>query len=87
VRSQPVARSHRHNVIAICLIFEAGCSPCGATADGGSWEGSIDGEDTCGVLLKLFADFFGAARDAARFFFGFRPRLLGMGTRRLAGMR
>jgi hypothetical protein len=36
--------------------------------------------------LKLFADFFGAATDAARFFFGFRPRLLGMGMRRLAGM-
>ena len=74
-----MARSHRHNVIAICLIFEAGCSPCGATAAGGSWEGSIDGEDTCGVLL-LFV-FFGAAGDAARSFFGFRPRLLGMGKR------
>src|SRR4051794_38220068 len=25
--SHPVARSRRHNLIAICLIFEAGCSP------------------------------------------------------------
>ena len=77
MRSQPVVRSHRHNVIAICLIFEAGCSRCGATADGSSWEGSIDGEDACGVLL-IFAAFFGAAGDVARSFFGFRPRLLGM---------
>jgi hypothetical protein len=70
-------RTHRHNVIAICLIFEAGCSRCGATADDGSWEGSIDGEDTCGVSL-IFADFFDAAGDAAPYFFGFRPRLLGI---------
>jgi hypothetical protein len=74
-----VTRSQRHNVIAICLLFEAARSPCGTTASGCSWEGSIDGEDTCGVLLKLFEGFFGAAGDAARFFFGFRPRLLGMG--------
>ena len=75
---QPVMRSQRHNVIAICLIFEAARSPCGAAAGGGSWDGSIDGEGTCGVLLKLFDGFFGAAKDGTRFFFGFRPRLLGM---------
>jgi hypothetical protein len=81
VWSQPVVRSQRHNVIAICLIFEAARSPCGAAAGGGSWDGSIDGEDTCGVLLKLFDGFFGAAEDGTGFFFGFRPRLLGMGKR------
>ena len=30
----------------------------------GSWEGSIDGEDTCGLFL-IFADFFGAPPGAA----------------------
>ena len=79
-------RSQRHNVIAICLIFEAARSPCGAAA-GGSRDGSIDGEDTCGVLLMLFDGFFGAAEDGTGFFFGFRPRLLGMGRRGVALIR
>jgi hypothetical protein len=78
VWSQPVVRSQRHNVIAISLIFEAARSPRDAAAGGGSWDGSIDGEYTCGVLLKLFVDFLGAAGNGARFVFGFRPRLLGM---------
>jgi hypothetical protein len=32
-------------------------------------------------LLMLFDGFFGAAEDGTGFFFGFRPRLLGMGRR------
>jgi hypothetical protein len=46
VRSQPVMRSLRNNVLAICLIFEAARSPSGAAAGGGSWAGNIDREDT-----------------------------------------
>jgi hypothetical protein len=33
------------------------------------------------VVLKLSNRFFGAAVAGARFFFGFRPRLLGRGKR------
>jgi hypothetical protein len=76
-----MVRSQRHNAIAICLIFEAGRSPWAAAAGCGSWDGSIDGEEICGVLLKLFGGILGAAGDCARFFFGFRPRLLGMTKR------
>ena len=38
-----MVRNQRHNIIAICLIFEAARSPCGAAAGGGSWDGRIDG--------------------------------------------
>jgi hypothetical protein len=78
VWSQPVMRSQRNNVLAICLNFKAARSPSGAAAGGSSWVGKIDGEDTCGVSPKVFAGFVGAAGDAGRFFLGFRPRLLGM---------
>jgi hypothetical protein len=70
-------RSQRRSVIAICLIFDPGRSR-GATAGGGSWDVNEDGEDTC-VLLTLFDAFFDAGGEGPRFFFGFRPRLLGMG--------
>ena len=47
-----------------------------AVANGdGSWGGCVD---TCGVAFKLSNRFFGALAGA-RFFFGFRPRLLGIG--------
>jgi hypothetical protein len=69
-------RSQRNNVIAICLIFEAAST--GAAGGVSSWFGKMDGEETCGVWSKLFAGFFGAAGNRRRFFFGFRPRLLGM---------
>jgi hypothetical protein len=39
------------------------------------------------VLLKLSNRFFGAAVAGARFFFGFRPRLLGIGKQWVAGIR
>ena len=41
------------------------------------------------MLLKLFNRFFGAAVAGARFFFGFRPRLLGIGNCKqwVAGIR
>ena len=58
-----MVRSQRHNAIAICLIFEAARSPWAAAAGWGSWDGSIDGEEICGVLLKLFGGIFGAAGD------------------------
>src|SRR5215468_10134699 len=64
---------------AICLIFGADCSWRGAVANGGgSWGGCVDNGSSCGVASKLSNRFFGALAGA-RFFFGFRPRLLGIG--------
>src|SRR5215831_6797915 len=61
---------------AIFFIFGVGCSWRGAVANGGSWGGCVDNGSSCGVVLKLSNRFFGGR---ARFFFGFRPRLLGIG--------
>ena len=62
---------------AICFIFGVGCR--GAVANsGGSWGGCVDDGSSCGVAFKLSNRFFGALAEA-RFFFGFRPRLLGIG--------
>ena len=64
---------------AICFIFGVGCSWRGAVANGGgSWGGCVDNGSSCGVVLKLSNRFFGALAGV-RFFFGFRPRLLGIG--------
>jgi hypothetical protein len=63
---------------AIFFIFGVGCSWRGAVANGGSWGGCVDNESSCGVVLKLSNRFLGALAGA-RFFFGFRPRLLGIG--------
>jgi len=41
-------------------------------------DGCVDNGSSCGVVLKLSNRFFGALAGA-RFFFGFRPRLLGIG--------
>jgi hypothetical protein len=63
---------------AICLIFGVDCSWRGAVANGaGSWGDCVDNGSSCGVALKLSNRFFGALAGA-RFFFGFRPRLLGI---------
>src|SRR5215472_6567171 len=63
---------------AIFFIFGVRCSWRGAVANGGSWGGCVDNGISCGVVLKLSNRFFGALAGA-RFFFGFRPRLLGIG--------
>jgi len=64
---------------AICFIFDVGCSRRGAVANGGgSWGGCVDNGRSCGVAFKLSTRFFGALARV-RFFFGFRPRLLGIG--------
>src|SRR5215831_10619919 len=63
---------------AIFFIFGVGCSWRGAVANGGSWGGCVDNGSSCGVVLKLSNRFFGALAGP-RFFFGFRPRLLGIG--------
>ena len=64
---------------AIFFIFGVGCSWRGAVANGcGSWGGCVDNGSSCGVAFKLSNRFFGALAGA-RFFFGFRPRLLGIG--------
>ena len=63
---------------AIFFIFGVGCSWRGAVAGCGSWGGCVDNGSSCGVVLKLSNRFFGALAGAC-FFFGFRPRLLGIG--------
>jgi len=63
---------------AICFIFGVGCSWRAAVANGGSCGGCVDNAGSCGVVLKLSNRFFGALAGV-RFFFGFRPRLLGIG--------
>src|SRR5262249_22407384 len=62
---------------AIFFIFGVGCSWRGAVANGGSWGGCVDNGSSCGAVSKLSNRFFGAL-VGARFFFGFRPRLLGI---------
>jgi hypothetical protein len=62
---------------AIRFIFGVGCSWRGAVANGGSRGGCADNGSSCGVVLELSNRFFGAFAGA-RFFFGFRPRLLGI---------
>ena len=63
---------------AICFILGVDCSSRGAVVNGDSWGGCVDNGGSCGVVLKLSNRFFGALAGA-RFFFGFRPRLLGIG--------
>jgi hypothetical protein len=66
---------------AICFIFRVGCSWC-AVSNGGSRGGCVDTGGSCGAALKRSTRFFGALAGA-RFFFGFRPRLLGIGKQRV----
>ena len=63
---------------AIFFIFGVGCSWRGAVANDGSSSGGCVDNGSSGVVLKLSNRFFGALAGA-RFFFGFRPRLLGIG--------
>jgi hypothetical protein len=72
-----VARTTAVVSFAIRFIFGVGCSWRGAVANGGSRGGCSDNGSSCGVVLKLFNGLFGALAGA-RFFFGFRPRLLGI---------
>src|SRR5947199_501 len=48
---------------------------------GGSWGGRIDSGGSFGVVFNA-SNRFGAPLAGARFFFGFRPRLLGIGLNR-----
>jgi hypothetical protein len=63
---------------AICFTLGVDCSSRAAVANGGSWGGGVDNGGTGSVVLKLSNRFFGVLAGA-RFFFGFRPRLLGIG--------
>jgi hypothetical protein len=65
---------------AICFILGVDCFSRGACANGGTWGGRVDNGGTCGVGAKLSNRSFGALAGT-RFFFGFRPRLLGIGKR------
>jgi hypothetical protein len=62
---------------AICFIFDLGCSWGGAVANGGPRGGCADNGGCCGAVLELSNRCFGAIAEAG-FFFGFRPRLLGI---------
>ena len=73
-----VARTTAVVSFAICFILGVDCSSRGALANGGSWGGCVDNGGSCGVVLKLSNRSF-CALAGARFFFGFRPRLLGIG--------
>ena len=75
-------KDNSHCGFAIFFIFGVGCSWRGVVANGGSWGGRVDNGSSCGVVLKLSNRFFGALAGA-RFFFGFRPRLLGIGKQRV----
>src|SRR5215469_14136869 len=72
------ARTTAIATFAILFIFGVGCSWRGAVAGCSPWGGCVDNGSSCGVVLKLSNRFFGALAGA-RFFFGFRPRLLGIG--------
>jgi len=63
---------------AICFILGVDCSSRGAGPNGASWDGWVDNGGTCGAGLKLSNRLFGGLAGT-RFFFGFRPRLLGIG--------
>jgi hypothetical protein len=63
---------------AICFVLGVDCCWRGAVANGGSWGTCVDNGGFCGAVLKLSDRFFGTVAGA-RFFFGFRPRLLGIG--------
>jgi hypothetical protein len=63
---------------AICFILGVDCSSRGAVSNCGLWRGCVDNGGTCGVGLKLSNRLLGAL-VGTRFFFGFRPRLLGIG--------
>ena len=56
-------------------FFGVGCSWCRVVANGGSRGGCADNGGSCGAVLESSNPFFGALAGA-RFFFGFRPRLL-----------
>jgi hypothetical protein len=68
---------------AIFFIFGVGCSWRGAVANGGSGGGCVDNASSSGEVLKLSIGFFVALAGAC-FFFGFRPRLLGIGKQCVA---
>ena len=71
------ARTTAVVTFAIRFIFGVGCSWRAAVANGASRGGGCaDNAGSCGAVLEL-SDGFGALAGA-RFFFGFRPRLLGI---------
>ena len=59
-------------------LIDAGLAICSIFGEGGSWGGGIDSGGSCGVVFNV-SNRFGAPLAGARFFFGFRPRLLGIG--------
>ena len=71
------ARTTAVVTFAICFIFDVGCSCCGAVVKGASRGGCADDAGASGAVLELFNALFGTLAGA-RFFFGFRPRLLGI---------
>jgi hypothetical protein len=61
----------------VARLIDAGLAICSIFGEGGSWGGRIDSGGSRGVVFNV-SNRFGAPL-AGRFFFGFRPRLLGIG--------
>jgi len=66
------------SAVEMARLIDAGLAICSIFGEGGSWGGRIDSGGSCGVVFNA-SNRFGAPLAGARFFFGFRPRLLGIG--------
>ena len=66
------------SAVEVARLIDAGLAICSIFGEGGSWGGRIDSGGSCGVVFNA-SNRFGAPLAGARFFFGFRPRLLGIG--------
>ena len=66
------------SAVEMARLIDAGLAICFIFGEAGSWGGRIDSGGSCGVVFNA-SNRFGAPLAGARFFFGFRPRLLGIG--------
>jgi|SRR6266540_2637244 hypothetical protein len=69
------------SAVEMACLIDAGLAICPIFGEGGSWGGRIDSGGSFGVVFNA-SNRFGAPLAGARFFFGFRPRLLGIGLNR-----
>ena len=85
VWSQPVMRSQRNSLLAICLIFEAARSPSGAAAGGSSWVGRIRGRGHLRRIAEVICRLLRCGRGWRTIFL--RPGDLGRQSHRLSRQR
>jgi hypothetical protein len=67
------------SAVEMARLIDAGLAICFIFGEAGSWGGRIDSGGSCGVVFNA-SNRFGASLAGARFFFGFRPRLLGIAS-------